>query len=50
MKRILGNFHVTCFCRSVGSFSDEGGSIGGHSPKKAKVSDTTMIKDQNIHV
>ena len=46
MRIILGNFHAKCCFRSVGSFSDEGGSIGGHSPKKAKVSDNTMIKIQ----
>ena len=34
---IFGCFHAVCSSRSVGSFSDEGGSIEGHSPKKAKV-------------
>ena len=37
MGVILGCFHAVCCSRSVGSFSDEGGSIEGHSPKKAKV-------------
>ena len=36
----LDHFHRGCYfawSRSAGSFSDEGGSVEGHSPKKAKV-------------
>ena len=37
MGVVFGRFHAVYCSRSVGSFSDEGGSIEGHSPKKAKV-------------